>query len=843
MRTPPALLACLLASLLACAPAVRAQEATPATPAASSSAAGKEMAAPQAIAVQDIPARADADELYAEQIMALAQNSGEDTSLGLGARLDRISASTHVHARQFRFDELKLMPAPRLESLERYWRFEARRFAAVRQDLRDASGPYTDATAELARRRADWAATQAAAAKQGITGALVERADGVIALLQRASEQLSVPLARQLQLGRRANALDAEIQAGQKAVGAAINYSDRRLARIDSPPLWRLQPSGNEEGDALASTRLGLQGEASFVAEYSSAGFGNQRALQVFQVLLLPLLLWLGWRHRRRERAGIGVTDKASARVLERPFSTWLLLAMLGVLVLEQDAPLMTQQIAMLVALVPLLRLLPVESRHVLGPWPYAATSLYLLNRLAFLLLGNLFLYRWYYFGLTLLAIGVTSWLYWRSRHLKPAWLHGHAGTLVRGFTWSAMAVLLVSALANLFGNLTLAEMLTSALIDSGYVALVLFVGVTVALALLGQLLPSGNVAQLRIAGEHGPKIARVVSRTLALAAVVGWVVYTTNRFRVYRPVYSTLEAIVIHEFTAGEISISLGSLLVFVGGVVLAIWLARLVRFLLREQVLPNMSLPRGVDNSVASLTYYALVILGLLAALAAAGVKVGQLAFLFGAMGVGIGLGLQDVVKNFVSGLILMFERPIQPGDVVDVSGTSGRVQQIGMRATTIKTFEGADVVVPNGTLLSEKFTNWTLRDQHRRLDIEIGVAYGADPDRVSALLLEVVAGTEGVVDVPAPTVLFSGFGASSLDFSVRGWTHDFDNWPSIRSAVATRLYAALVKAGIEIPFPQQDLHLRSVSEEVARSLRATPPATPGDDRASPLQEPPKA
>ena len=345
------------------------------------------------------------------------------------------------------------------------------------------------------------------------------------------------------------------------------------------------------------------------------------------------------------------------------------------------------------------------------------------------------------------------------------------------------------------------------------------------------------------IAGEHGPKIARVVSRTLALAAVVGWVVYTTNRFRVYRPVYSTLEAIVTHEFTAGEISISLGSLLVFVGGVVLAIWLARLVRFLLREQVLPNMSLPRGVDNSVASLTYYALVILGLLAALAAAGVKVGQLAFLFGAMGVGIGLGLQDVVKNFVSGLILMFERPIQPGDVVDVSGTSGRVQQIGMRATTIKTFEGADVVVPNGTLLSEKFTNWTLRDQHRRLDIEIGVAYGADPDRVSALLLEVVAGTEGVVDVPAPTVLFSGFGASSLDFSVRGWTHDFDNWPSIRSAVATRLYAALVKAGIEIPFPQQDLHLRSVSEEVARSLRATPPATPGDDRASPLQEPPKA
>lgn len=829
MRTPSALFACLLASLLALAPPALAQDAATSKPASTT---GKEATAPQAIAVQDIPARADADELYAEQVMALAQNSREDTSAGLGARLDRISASTHVHARQFRFDELKLMPAPRLESLERYWRFEARRFALVRQELREASGPYTDATAELARRRADWAATQAAAAQQGITGALVDRADAVIGFLQRASEQLSVPLARQLQLGRRANALDAEIQAGQKAVAAAIDYSDRRLMRLDSPPLWRLQPSGNEEGDALASTRLGLQGEASFVAEYSRAGFGNQRVLQVFQVLLLPLLLWLGWRHRRRERAGIGVTDKASARVLQRPFSTWLLLAMLGVLVLEQDAPLMAQQIAMLVALVPLPRLLPAESRRLLGPWPYAATALYLLNRLAFALLGNLFLYRWYYFGLTLTAIVVTGWLYWRSRHLNPPWLHGHAGALVRACTWAAMGVLLVSALANLFGNLTLAEMLTSALIDSGYVALVLFVGVTVALALLGQLLPSGDVARLRIAREHGPKVARVVSRTLALAAVLGWIVYTSNRFRAYRPVYSTLEDMVTHEFTAGEISISLGSVLVFAAGVALAIWLARLVRFLLREEVLPNMALPRGVDNSVASLTYYALVIIGLLAALAAAGVKVGQLAFLFGAMGVGIGLGLQDVVKNFVSGLILMFERPIQPGDVVEISGTSGRVQDIGMRATTIKTFEGADVVVPNGTLLSEKFTNWTLRDQHRRLDVDIGVAYGSDPERVATILLDAVTGTEGVVDTPAPAVLFSGFGASSLNFSVRAWTHDFDNWPSIRSAVAARVYAALVGAGIEIPFPQQDLHLRSVSEEVARSLQAPAPRAAGGE-----------
>ena len=220
--------------------------------------------------------------------------------------------------------------------------------------------------------------------------------------------------------------------------------------------------------------------------------------------------------------------------------------------------------------------------------------------------------------------------------------------------------------------------------------------------------------------------------------------------------------------------------------------------------------------------MSYYAMVLLGLLVALAAAGFEVSQLALVIGALGVGIGLGLQNVVNNFVSGLILMFERPIQPGDIVDVGGTSGKVREIGMRATTLSTFEGADVVVPNGMLLNEKLINWTLSDNDRRIDVNIGVAYGSDPRRVLELLMEVTRATPGIATEPEPTVLFVGFGASSLDFAVRGWTHDFDNWPSIRSQLATRLYAALVQAGIEIPFPQQDLHLRSVSDEVARRLR---------------------
>jgi len=142
--------------------------------------------------------------------------------------------------------------------------------------------------------------------------------------------------------------------------------------------------------------------------------------------------------------------------------------------------------------------------------------------------------------------------------------------------------------------------------------------------------------------------------------------------------------------------------------------------------------------------------------------------------------------------------------------------------MRATTIKTFDGADVVVPNGTLLSEKLTNWTLLDRNRRLDIDIGVAYGSDPAALSALLQKTALQTPGIVSSPEPVVLFLGFGASALNFGIRAWTYDYDNSATIRSDLVTRIYGALNQAGIEMPFPQQDIHLRSVSEEAVERLR---------------------
>ena len=201
-----------------------------------------------------------------------------------------------------------------------------------------------------------------------------------------------------------------------------------------------------------------------------------------------------------------------------------------------------------------------------------------------------------------------------------------------------------------------------------------------------------------------------------------------------------------------------------------------------------------------------------GIVVAIMGAGIDLNSFALLAGALGVGIGFGLQDIVRNFISGLILIFERPIQVGDAVQVEELSGKVKQIGIRSSIIKTWEGAEVIVPNGNLISNKLINWTLSDQRRRIDVKVGVAYGSNVDLVKETLLKCAKENEKLLTSPAPYVLFDEFGDSSLNFELRCWTSDFASWVEIRSDIRSAIDKAFRKKNIEIPFPQRDLHIKS-------------------------------
>lgn len=315
--------------------------------------------------------------------------------------------------------------------------------------------------------------------------------------------------------------------------------------------------------------------------------------------------------------------------------------------------------------------------------------------------------------------------------------------------------------------------------------------------------------------------------RLLLLGAAGGWLLYTMDRFRVLRPVRDAGSQVLALGIEVGEVSIHLGDVLAFAVAMWLASWAARAVRRLLRDELPGHAGLPRGAGNSIASLSYYGVLLLGALVALSAAGFQVGQLALVFGALGVGIGFGLQNVVNNVVSGLVLMVERPIQPGDLVEAGGSAGTVREIGLRATTIRTYDGADVVVPNGLLLSANLTNWTMYDRSRRFEIAVSAAYGSDPAQVLALLEATARATPGIAATPAPFAQLSGCGDSALDFVLRAWAPDAGQWGSLRSELLARTLAAMQAAGIEIPYPQLDVHLRGTA---APGAPASGGAAPG-------------
>jgi small-conductance mechanosensitive channel len=219
--------------------------------------------------------------------------------------------------------------------------------------------------------------------------------------------------------------------------------------------------------------------------------------------------------------------------------------------------------------------------------------------------------------------------------------------------------------------------------------------------------------------------------------------------------------------------------------------------------------------------------VFLGFLLAVSTLGFDVTKLTIMLSALGVGIGFGLQGVVNNFVSGLILLFERPVRTGDYVEVGGTWAEIKRIGLRATTVQTFDNADLIIPNGDLVNNQVTNWTLSSRKVRLTVQVGVAYGSNVSLVMEILMACADENSMVSKTPEPQVLFLNFGESSLDFELRVLVLDTDQRLLAKSELHQEIDRRFREANIEIAFPQRDLHLRSVDESVRMVPHAAPSA----------------
>ena len=232
---------------------------------------------------------------------------------------------------------------------------------------------------------------------------------------------------------------------------------------------------------------------------------------------------------------------------------------------------------------------------------------------------------------------------------------------------------------------------------------------------------------------------------------------------------------------------------------------------------MLKGVKLKKGLPYTIALMVKYTLVTIGIFIAVSAAGIPTNSFTVILGAFGVGIGFGLQNIFNNLVSGLILLFERPIQIGDTIEVGTLMGNVRSIGIRSSNVRTFDGAEIIVPNGNLISNEVINWTLSDDRRRIELIVGVSYDSDPHKAKEVLLNVIKNHEDIITDPEPKVFFNNLGDSSLDFRMLFWIKEFDQWIRIKSEIIFQVFDDLKSAGIEIPFPQRDLHVRSIDQSI--------------------------
>ena len=626
--------------------------------------------------------------------------------------------------------------------------------------------------------------------------ALRDRVESIVESAREAEQQINDKLNTVIELQNGSMAVRNLITPIAQRIDNFGKSQQTQIFERNVDPIWAVTQDHITESSQQSTRRLA----GSFLRDFDSWLETSEAAIGG-HLLLLPLLLFLLFKLK-------SVAETPSS-ALNRPLATGILIWMLIGVAVYAGSPQIVRLLfvltAMLVATIVLLNFLPERMRR--GVLAFVVIALIhevfqsqpvveTLPRLAYLFIS--------------VALLVIIWM-GRGQGTKQAFIDwGAPRALINAAGNAAMLALVVATIANVAGYVVLGKHLTRGVVDSVAVFLILFAGFSSISEIIQIVLGLEALDNFRSIAANRYRLRRVLRKPLVWLSLFLWLWASLAAFNVDGWVIESVQSVVQAEMTVGDVTLSIRGILVFVFAIWLAVWTSRTVRAVLNQDVLPRMDLPRGVPNTISMTAHYTIIMIGLLLGVSFMGLDLSSLAFVVGALGVGIGFGLQNVVNNFVSGLILIFEAPIQVGDTVEVGTLMGRVTQIGIRTSRVRTYSGSEVIVPNGDLVSNQVVNWTLSDRRRRLKLTIGVAYGTDPNLVTEVLKGVLAADEEVLSDPEPLIVFNQFGDSSLNFDIYAWIADFDIGFSTTHRLNTAINAALADAGITIPFPQRDLHL---------------------------------
>ena len=587
-----------------------------------------------------------------------------------------------------------------------------------------------------------------------------------------------------------------------------IRLRQEKIFEKTHPSLLALTYTGHANWDLEEKVKVFKEDNILILTRIYQSNTLNFLFFSIYLILLIGIFLFLMTKSRSIAVSQNNVYQRSVATILRRPISVAIILGVFSSSLFFKEPPPILLDLNILLLTIPIIDIV----FHVSGKkgkiYLFTFALLILLRFINYVFPPIMPLHR-----LNLLLMGglevIILIVFFQKLNIRNI-INQTFNQFVRIIILVHIFASITGLIANFTGHLRLAEIAIDLSITNTLVGLLLIISTVVLVGLL-QLAIDGNYLKKFnfIQNRRDLFKSRIVVIMMFVVSLL-WINYILQILRVDDIFYHFVDSLLNTKIYLGSASFTMGSVLLFFFIIWLSVVISDMIKAVLEDDVLNRISLKKGVPRMISVVVRFSLISVGIFLAVSAIGMPLTQLTIIISAFSVGIGFGLQNIVNNFVSGIVLLFERPVQIGDTVEVNNLIGSVKSMGIRSSNIRTFDGAEVIVPNANLISSEVINWTLSDKKRRIEIFSGVAYGSDVYKVKEILLGILNHHPDILKEPEPLVLFNDLGESSLDFRLLFWTDNYDKWIIIKSEVIFKIHDALMEAGIKIPFPQRDLHI---------------------------------
>jgi potassium efflux system protein len=648
---------------------------------------------------------------------------------------------------------------------------------------------------QLSQLQLTWQATLASV--KG-TVAPVERVQAVLGVINDTTKVAKAAQTEIFSAQDRVAKQETEIKNNLTAITKAQATARTELFHQNRPPLWNVEATSQVGAGIIAEEKVSLSTQLGMLRTY----FQNKIPAVLIHILILAfLVLGFFWLRKTIHIEAQKTTPLArAAQVFDVPVATGVLLALLAGLWVYPHAPRLFRAIISAFALVPAVIIIRRLIEPPLFPILYATVIACLVDQLRYVLMPAGILSR-FLFIFELLAVSIFLLTALHSKHLSTSReLTNRLERIIRLYLHCVFFGLLFAGIANVLGYVHLGFLIGDSTLNSSYLAVIFYAAVRILDALAIAALNIRPLSLLGMVRRHHDLLYANISTFLRWLAFALWILAALQLFTIRNPLWHGAHHLLTKDFAWGSLKFQLGFILAFPLTVWASFLLSRFVRFCLEEEVFPHLNLARGIPYAASTMVHYAILVVGFYLAAKAAGADLTQFSFLAGAFGVGLGFGLQNILNNFVSGIILLFERPIKVGDVIQMDATTmGKVERIGIRASVIMLTNGSELIVPNGNLISNPVTNWTLSNCERLIEIPVTITSKVDPQHVLALLNRTASANSHVLRNPAPQALLGSFTGTALTFRLRAWIDSAEDWMQITSDLSLAVNQALAQESI--------------------------------------------